>query len=173
MSCLDATSVLCAESMSELSTNTISVPCLLQNMRGFLHWQFWGFAKAPFRCLVRDLCLWFVRILFSCFLQAVFRYFEQELFRVTYNISTLCSWQIICCFAVILRGFTLKISCGLLMTEYPVLSPCTIQMLVQGITPALCPHILLVLYLWQGARCFPQLLLWGLAKTLLPSLVRA
>jgi len=41
------------------------------------------------------------------------------------------------------------------MTEYPVLSPCTIQMLLQGITPALCPHILLAAPgghgTWKGA----------------------
>ena len=41
------------------------------------------------------------------------------------------------------------------MAEYPVLSPSTIQVTVEGITPALCPHILLALYLWQGVRCFP------------------
>ena len=93
VSCLDATSVLCAASFSGLSTNTMSVPCLRQNIQGFPHIQFWGFAKVLFRCLVQELCLWFVRMLFSCFLQGVFRYLEQELFRVTNSITALSSYK--------------------------------------------------------------------------------
>ena len=48
VSCLDATSVLCAESMSGLSTNTISVLCLRQNIRCFLQILCPGFAWVNF-----------------------------------------------------------------------------------------------------------------------------